>query len=478
MELRAPGAKENAPGRRTKKRVLGLNQALFLTASICAISTMTPQIAVAQTLPTGCNDDAPGGDGDGSAEATETISCVTSVEINSPISTTVDDITIVVGSDVQPTDVLNTSGVAISAKGGGNQTIKIYNADSDITGSTTGVYGYVSSGGDALSIYSAGFITGGNTGIYARNFGNGATTITTAGVRGTATYGIYAFAATNTTNMTIDTTAGDVYGGAYGIVASHAGSGYLSITTGYVNGVSGIGIDVLADSNVTDVTINTTAGSDVYGGNTGIDVDHYGSGAVSITTARVWGLGDDGINVYADNTTTNVTIDTSADYVYGHNNGIAVDHDGSGFVSITTAEVKAKNDNGIDVYAGANVTDVTINTTASTSAGSVNFEVFGNDNGIDVDHDGIGGVDITTADVTGNTANGIYVNADSSTTNVTIDTTAGYVYGNTTGIEVDHFGSGYLDIKTADVTGYNDNGIDVYTDQYRYNFDNRYDCQQ
>ena len=457
----ASDRKETAPGRRTRKRALSINQTLFLTASICAISTMAPQYVVAQALPTGCIDPAPA-DEDGIADATETIYCVSVTEINSPISTTVDDITVIVGLAAVETDVLNTSGVAVSAKGGGDQTIKIYNADSDITGSTNGVYGYVSSGGGDLSIYSAGFITGGNNGIYARNFGNGATTITTAGVKGTSADGINVFADSNTTNMIIDTSAGDVYGGVNGIVASHAGSGYVKITTANVNGVTGKGIYVFANSNVTDVTINTTAGSDVYGGTYGIDVDHHGSGAVSVTTDRVFGFSADGISVYADDSTTNVTIDTSADYVYGYNTGIEVDHNGSGYVSITTAEVVGKNRDGINVYAESTTTDVTINTTASAT-GSVNKEVYGGIDGIDVYHKGSGYVDITTADVTGKTGIGIDVDTEASTTNVIIDSSAGYVYGHIAGIDVDHDGSGYVDITTANVTGYNADGIDVTT---------------
>ena len=98
------------------------------------------------------------------------------------------------------------------------------------------------------------------------------------------------------------------------------------------------GINVSTDTTSTDVTINTVAG-DIYGADKGIDVSHDGSGYVSITTADVRGNDDEAIDVSTEDTSTDVIVNTVAGAVYGGDKGIEIDHEGSGVLSVTTADI-------------------------------------------------------------------------------------------------------------------------------------------
>ncbi|MBZ9873170.1 hypothetical protein LB542_20185, partial [Mesorhizobium sp. BR1-1-9] len=150
-------------------------------------------------------------------------------------------------------------------------------------------------------------ITGAVLGIYARNDGSGALSITATGtVTGRGSYGILARASGNATGVTIE--AVDVSGAYSGIGARNDGSGALSITaTGTVTGTGSYGIFAVNGSTATDLTIEA---ADVSGADRGILATNNGSGALSITaTGTVTGANGSGIYAVNGTTATDLTIE-------------------------------------------------------------------------------------------------------------------------------------------------------------------------
>src|SRR5262249_16227544 len=111
-------------------------------------------------------------------------------------------------------------------------------------------------------------VTGGDVGIFAGNYGSKALTIRANGdVTGTNNAGIYARNLTGTTDLTVTTGTGtNVTGGLNGIFARNYGSGALTITAnGDVTGTNNAGI--FARNDGTDLTVTTGAGTAVAGAN-------------------------------------------------------------------------------------------------------------------------------------------------------------------------------------------------------------------
>ncbi|MEJ6595137.1 hypothetical protein, partial [Parasphingorhabdus sp.] len=118
-------------------------------------------------------------------------------------------------------------------------------------------------------------ITGGTYGIFARNYGTDALSVTSTGaVTGTSGDGIRAFNDTPGTDLTVSAAA--VSGGKYGILANNAGTGALSVTaTGDVSGTSEKGIYARNyNTNGTDLTVSAAA---VSGGEYGIKAFNFGT---------------------------------------------------------------------------------------------------------------------------------------------------------------------------------------------------------
>ncbi|MCF6264706.1 MAG: hypothetical protein L3J24_14125 [Xanthomonadales bacterium] len=97
------------------------------------------------------------------------------------------------------------------------------------------------------------------------------------------------------TNLQIDAQA-DVSGGITGISARNTGVGMTSITTtGVVTGIIGYGIFGLNFSSATDLLIDAQA--DVSSGRVGISARNFGTGTTTITTnAAITGGSGYGIN--------------------------------------------------------------------------------------------------------------------------------------------------------------------------------------
>ena len=138
--------------------------------------------------------------------------------------------------------------------------------------------GDIVSGNDgSVTVTTNGTLLGGDNGIFARNDGGGAVTITANGdVEGTSIASVGIFARNEGTSLSV-TTAGTVTGGGAGISAGNYGNGALTIeANGAVNATaaSGIGIFAQSGTNATPggTSLSVKTEGNVYGGNEGIYV--------------------------------------------------------------------------------------------------------------------------------------------------------------------------------------------------------------
>ncbi|MCB0969297.1 MAG: hypothetical protein KDB37_20885, partial [Ilumatobacter sp.] len=158
-----------------------------------------------------------------------------------------------------------------------------------------------------MTITAAGDVSGGAGGIVGWHAGAGALTITNMGtVTGITGNGIYGYLYPSATGMTIS--ANNVSGGTDGIFAWNDSTGAMTITTtGDVLGASNAGIETwsLAGS---DVAINVMGGS-VTGGAFSI-IDTAGDAVVTVegdvTGDAVLGLGDDVFNLRSGSMTGDI----------------------------------------------------------------------------------------------------------------------------------------------------------------------------
>ncbi len=350
--------------------------------------------------------------------------------------------------------VMGAPGRGIFARDYGAGSISITTAD--VTGDTSGINARNKGGGDLTIDSLQGVVTGaGGAAITVQNYaGGGTVSITTADVTG-GSRGIYAENG-GYGGMTIDSHQGTVMAtllGGTGIRASDYGIGALSITTKDVSGGKyGVVVD---NEGGGDLTIDSAAGT--VSGTSGTGIDGYNNvdgGKFSITTASVTG-GTNGI--FAKNKGgEDLTIDSHAGTVTGTSNaGIYALDLAAGALSITTADVTgglrgifAKNDGGGDL-----TIDSQLGTVMTTAANSI---------GIYAIDSGAGALSITAEDVSSG-GRGIYAKNDGGG-DLTIDSLAGTVTGTTDrAIVARDFGAGALSITTADVSGAKE-GIDAIND--------------
>lgn len=368
-------------------------------------------------------------------------------------------ITAAAGSDISGGD----EGIDVVNKGSGDLKIT---ANGDVDGANDGILAYNSSSGGDLTVITGAqsFVTAGNNGIDARNFGFGDLNVTTNGYASGGNDGIYAYNSSNGADLTVITGAASVIKGEnnYGIQAVNFGNGDLAVTAnGSVYGYGADGIFANNDSNGGAITVATGAGSYVYGYQNGIRAVNQGSGDVEvIANGDVTGYSENGIDVYNSANGANLKVTTGpGSYVYGYENGIGVTNLGSGTVEITAnGDITGHNGNGIDAYNSADGTNLKVTTGAGTY-------VYGLVNGINITNLGSGAVEITTnGDVTGQNRNGIDTYNSVNGTDLKITTGPGtYVYGNERGINATNLGSGNVDITAnGAVTGQNEDGISAY----------------
>ena len=295
-------------------------------------------------------------------------------------------------------------------------------------------------------------VSGSQDGIDARNYGTGELSVTSTGtVTGSTFDGINVlnYYASNG-NVNID--VADVTGETSGIFARNYGAGSIYITSsGDVTGITGSGIAAQHMYNSgTDLVITTTGA--VSGGSRGIDVQHGGTGILSITsTGDVTGAGSRGISAVNSQTSDDITI--TAANVSGVTHGIFATNQGSGSLSVTS--------NG----AVTGLTGIRAGNTSS-AAGDVAISaasVVGQVDGIFAFNGGSGTMTVSaTGPVTG--VGGIGIRAEQNNVNATGNLTISVadVTGGIYGISAVHDGTGALSVTSsgAGVTGGTD-GIRV-----------------
>ncbi len=394
---------------------------------------------------------------------------------------------------------LTTHGLDITGLGAGAGSVTV-----DINGIVTGAVHAISAvnnGIGALSITADGNLTGnGGYGIYARqkmgaglqittganasilgstvgirafHDGTGDMLIDTSGdVTGTANYGIDALNYAGTANLTINTGVGtSVAGGEHGIKAFNYGSGALEITAnGDVSGTSDFGI-YASNFNGTDLSVTTSAGTTVTGGQHGILAANTGTGALDlVVSGDVTGTSVDGIRAAADVFSTDLTVTTgSGTTVSGQLSGIFASNKGSGaLVIIADGDVNGTVLDGIYARSYAAGTDLTVTTGAGSTVTSDSGD------GIDTHNFGSGALMIAVdGDVTASGAfsDGIYAGNSFASTDLTVTTgTDSTVLGGEFGIKATNFGSGTTSITIggglstiSPTPGFNLDGIAIKT---------------
>lgn len=326
----------------------------------------------------------------------------------------------------------------------------------DITSNSgIGIFGVtLASGGSVAIDTTAGSVSSNGAGILVDHDGTGDTTIITADVTSTISNGLQINHSANSGDLTIDTSAGAVSADDDGININQDGTGAVTVTTADVTSANDDGIFITTDAaTLGDVTLDTTAGTvtsnGAGGGDRGIEVINAGAGTVSVITADVSVAAGDSINIVGTANSGDISLDTSQGTVTsGIYDGIQVTQIGTAAISITSGVVNAGTGagaHGIEVLASTSATDVTIDATAGAITTA-------NGDGINVDHDGTGAVSVTTADISATGGDGVYINGDTTTTDLTIDTSAGTVTGDQGGIFSSNGGTGPTTIITADVT--------------------------
>ena len=300
----------------------------------------------------------------------------------------------------------------------GNIDIGGTTAIGDVTGADNGIVA-LAGGTTSITIGSNGHILGSTNGIFARNYGGGATVINVADVTATNRNGIDVGDVDGPSGISI-TATGTITAYDRGISAYQRSQGSLVINTNEVVGTGGYSTGIYARAVVgaAPIDIAITAAGDIEAAFKGIHVQQDTNGKVNIVTEGVRAVG---ANPFGD-----AAIDVSS--ISGQS------------VEITTnGVVSSAQGTGIQVLND----DVTITT---------NDDVYGQKFGITVSAAlfGTGAITIDSGNVTADAYAAIGVGSRQSTTDVAI-TSDGLVSGGSYGIEVGHRGTGMLTINANDV---------------------------
>jgi hypothetical protein len=421
---------------------------LLVGASAGVLAALLPTMAFGQALPADC---APA-----VATAGDTIDCVVAAPATiDGISTTVDDLTINIGSLATPTSVENLTGTGISMWGTNGLTLNVIGAASGVTGSNFGVYMANTVGAGDITLTSEGAIRGGVwSGVSAANFADaGSVFLDLAAVDTAGETGIYGRAMADLSIIASGSVTADT-AGSWGILATGVGTGSVTIRVADVSASGGdplqyFGAGILVNMTTgTDIIISSTGTVSADG--SGILAQSDGSGEILINAVNATGGTYGGIiagNYYGTDTSIHAT-----GIVSGAEVGIGVVTYGTGALMIDAATVTSSGGNGIFAYNSASGTDVTI-----IASGVVS----GYYSGVYATNAGYGALSITTAGVTGTYGDGIYALNDIYGTDLTIRAN-GDVAGGEFGVYADNYGQGELSITTEAVAGTNQAGIAAY----------------
>lgn len=255
-------------------------------------------------------------------------------------------------------------------------------ANGDVTGTTNyGIYAYNSTGSDDLTVTTGAgtTVTGGHSGIWARNLGDGLDVTANGDVTGSNT-GIYArsFAPANG-DLTVTTAAGTtVSGNVRGINVRNDGNGALTVTAdGDVTSSGNTAISALNSSVGTAITVTTGAGTTVSGAVRGIYARSYSSGALTVTAnGTVTGIGETGIFAQTLLGDLNVTVGADST-VTGGQRGINARNYGGGAVSITAnGDVTGTARDGILIFSTSGPVSVAVASGVSVTSTGVGADEF------------------------------------------------------------------------------------------------------
>ena len=332
----------------------------------------------------------------------------------------------------------------------------IINANGNIMAQTQGIFASTASETTGnLDITASGDVTSEERGINVDHDGAGTVAVATHGtVTSNADYGIYIRTAGVSGGVTVAAT-GNIESDDAGILVDHNGSGDVSITASGSISTNNNGILALSYEMSGDLDI--TAGSLTTGDNA-IDVNHEGSGNVTVAvTGNITAnsSGAIGIDIYTGTTSGDVTIAETRN-IESANRGINVEHYGTGTISITTGgSITSTDEEGIYVE--------TVSTTTGNVEITANESITSEKGGIKVEHGGAGSVSIATSGaISSTTEEGIFVNTASGTAESVEITANDNITSRKEGIIVNQYTGDELAIKTyGTIISEMDEGIDV-----------------
>ncbi len=199
--------------------------------------------------------------------------------------------------------------------------------------SATNNAGMAPNPGTSLTITSD-VASGGKHGIYARNNGTGALSVTSTGsAQGDANHGILAVQS-SAGQGGLSVAANNTSGGQLGIYAANAGSGALTVSSmSAAEGKNNQGIRAINLASGTNLTV---AALDTSGGQSGIVAGNLGTGALSVTsTGTATGTANTGI--WAVNYAAGTSLSVTANNAKGGRDGILTQAYGSGGATVNVS---------------------------------------------------------------------------------------------------------------------------------------------
>ncbi len=339
------------------------------------------------------------------------------------------------------------------------------NAGGDVTGSAGDGIVVAHDGVGDISINVADTVSGADSGVALDVYNTGTIDIAVNNAIGTTGAGIQVLADSGATDVSVSAT-GEATGGAYGVRVQSGGTGSVSVNVNDATGDTADGVRVIAfNTAATDMTI--LASGNVSGAQYGIFANHFGAGALAITTDGAIDAGTIGIFGRHDGT-GDIAITANGPIAAG-NDGVVSFHDGAGDISINAAgDIVAAGNGVLTGHYGDGDTSVSIASGSSVTAAG--FGVLSQHNGTG-DIAIVAGGDIEAGDTALAVNQGglgvVTITADGDLTggargilvagggsDLTITTSGSVTGGDSEGINASQVGEGDLTIvATGDVTG-------------------------
>ena len=367
------------------------------------------------------------------------------------------------------------TGVTLRHFGSGSASITV----TDVSGGFLGVLGQKSYAGD-LTIRSDGTVYGGGDGVRARA-GDGVETISihvnnvTAGrlnaidiESGAGTIGDFYVTADG-----VLTAAGD------GVYIGHTSNGVADVSVNSID-ADGRGVYVNSTSTATgDINITTTATSLIDAGADGVRVNSLGSGSVAVGVYNVTSANEAGVSVYGGANVSQIDI-AATGHVSGYYAGVEVDHRGVGATTISVNTVYAEYGAGVSARTtsgagalsitaaglisafGADASDAGIGVNAYVEGDGVTVnaaDIYGELYGVNIFNAGGGAVTVSAANVTGQYYQGVKVDSRNGTDVAVTATGLVSGYG---GVDIFNAGNGSTTVNVHDATGTYYDGVSVF----------------